>query len=230
MKKIISFSLYGTDVKYTEGAICNVELSNIIYPEWICRFYYGKSVPEQIISKLKKYKNVELIQMEENNEFSYASWRFLAIDDSDVEIMLSRDADSRLSFREKKLVDLFLNSEYMFQDIRDHTLHNGIMAGMFGIKKGCLKSTIKELLISNNFGLYYGADQEFLNKTIAPLVKDKTLSHHSNYNPEIGKCSEDFIIQINDIQSIYAKPIHNHFIGEIFPGDNYGKPCNYIFY
>ena len=48
MKKIISFSLYGTESKYTHGALCNAELAKVIYPEWICRFYCGESVPREI--------------------------------------------------------------------------------------------------------------------------------------------------------------------------------------
>ena len=38
-KKIISFSLYGDDVKYSLGAIRNVEFAKKYYPGWICRFY-----------------------------------------------------------------------------------------------------------------------------------------------------------------------------------------------
>ena len=51
MKKIISFSLWGDNPKYTIGAINNAKLSQSIYPDWICRFYCGKSVPEEILKK-----------------------------------------------------------------------------------------------------------------------------------------------------------------------------------
>jgi hypothetical protein len=52
MKKIISFSLWGDNPKYTIGAIRNAELTPIIYPGWVSRFYCGESVPTDIIKTL----------------------------------------------------------------------------------------------------------------------------------------------------------------------------------
>lgn len=228
MKKIISFSLFGDDPKYTIGMLCNVELSKIIYPNWICRIYYGKSVPSEIIFKLSSYDNVELVHMEENDTISYMTWRFLSIDDDEVSVMLCRDADSRLSFREKYLVDIFLNSEYMIHDIRDHYLHSHIMGGMWGMKKGAI-SSMKDLLdksIYTGKGLSYGSDQNFLIFDIYPHIKDITLTHSSHNNI-------DFPIKQNVILSHLIDPVHKnhiHFIGEIFPNNNYNKPYNHVFF
>ena len=53
MKKVISFSLWGDDPKYTIGAIRNAELAKTVYPGWVPRFYCAKnSVPENIINQL----------------------------------------------------------------------------------------------------------------------------------------------------------------------------------
>jgi len=41
MKKVISYSIWGDNPKYATGAIK-------IYPDWICRFYVGQSVPNEI--------------------------------------------------------------------------------------------------------------------------------------------------------------------------------------
>lgn len=232
MKKIISFSLYGCDPKYTYGAICNAEIAKIIYPDWICRFYYGSSVPSNIIDRLSKYDNVELVHMIEDNKISYMTWRFLAYDDSDVEIILSRDTDSRLSFREKKLVDLFISSNYVFHDIRDHYLHMHIMGGMWGMKKGAISSMV-DLLKSSSVGTCYGEDQNFMFLVVGPLLKGNILCHHSDYCPENNYYSPNFPIKKTEIVSNLCNPVnssHTHFIGEIFPADNYNKPVNHIFY
>ena len=53
MKKVISFSLWGDNPKYTIGAIRNAELIETIYPGWIGRFYCGESVPKEIVNELK---------------------------------------------------------------------------------------------------------------------------------------------------------------------------------
>ena len=134
MKKIISFSLWGNNPKYTIGAIKNAELSKIIYPDWICRFYCGKSVPLDIIEKLKSYDNVEVIEMDEYGDWNGMFWRFYACEDADV--MISRDTDSRLSFREKSAVDEWMNSDKDFHIMRDHPYHNALILGGKKEEKG----------------------------------------------------------------------------------------------
>ena len=54
MKKLICFSLWGDNPKYTVGAIRNAELIKTVYPGWKARFYCGTSVPQNIISELLK--------------------------------------------------------------------------------------------------------------------------------------------------------------------------------
>ena len=54
MKKLICFSLWGNDPKYTIGAIKNAKLVKKIYgKEWNCRFYCGSCVNQKVISTLK---------------------------------------------------------------------------------------------------------------------------------------------------------------------------------
>ena len=53
-KKIIAFSLWGEKPVYNVGAIRNAELAKEIYPDWICRYYLGKSVPFQTIQEFTK--------------------------------------------------------------------------------------------------------------------------------------------------------------------------------
>ena len=234
MKKVISFSLYGNNPMYTLGALCNAELSEIIFPGWVCRFYYGDSVPNDIIERLSEYSNVELIHMVEDGNHNYMTWRFLSIDDDDVEIMLSRDADSRLSFREKKLVDIFINSDFNFHDIRDCHLHNDVMGGTWGMKKNN-KVNMKELLTLSQTQSLYGHDQYFLREFISPKFVNDSLLHNSEYNPTHGYYLNTFPIKFEEILSPLINPVHNplsmyHYIGEVFPGDNYNKPLNHIFY
>ena len=102
-KKIISFSLYGADKRYTENAIINCEKLPIIYPGWIIRIYYDKTVPVDIIKKLKSFQDIELVDMSDNNKYlNKMLWRFLVILDKDIEIFIVRDIDSHISKREKK--------------------------------------------------------------------------------------------------------------------------------
>ena len=100
-EKVISFCLWGDNPKYTIGAIKNADLANDIYPDWICRYYIGKSVPIKIIEELYTKRNTELFIMNEEGNWSGMFWRFLPASDTDVEVMMSRDTDSRCRLGKK---------------------------------------------------------------------------------------------------------------------------------
>ena len=135
MKKIISFCLWGENPRYTIGALKNAELAKKIYPDWICRYYVGKSTPLQIVKDLYERDNTEIFIMNENGDWSGMFWRFLPASDSDVGVMISRDTDSRLSEREKEAVDEWLASDKGFHIMRDHPAHGTeILGGMWGAK------------------------------------------------------------------------------------------------
>lgn len=191
MKKIISFSLWGDNQKYTIGALKNVSLANQIYPGWICRFYVGMSTPDDIVKELETKENVEVIRMNEQGEWNSMFWRFFPIGDDDVEIMLSRDCDSRLSIREKNCVDEFINSDKMFHSMRDHPFHNGIMGGMWGVKKGILQN-IKELIIDWPKTNQWQTDQSFLNSIVYNLVSDTIMTHDSIHLNNFPTKREDY--------------------------------------
>lgn len=178
MKKIISFSLWGSNRKYTIGSIKNAMLAQEIYHDWICRYYIGKSTPLEIIDELKKFNNTEVILMDEMGEWNSMFWRFFPISDDDVEIMISRDCDSRLTLREKFCVDEFISSDKLFHSIIDHPFHGNIMGGMWGAKRGILqnmKSLISDWPKSNK----WQTDQSFLTRIIKPLVENDSLVHDS---------------------------------------------------
>ena len=158
MKKIIAFSLWGNNPKYTIGAIKNANLTNEIYNGWISRFYCGKSVPEDIINQLKSINNCEVIIMEEEGDWSGMFWRFLPASERDVEVMLSRDCDSRLNSREKAAVDEWMKSYKSFHIRRDHPWHGTqILGGMWGVKYPKLKR-MKEMIEEYTKGEFWQVD------------------------------------------------------------------------
>ena len=206
MKKVISFSLWGDNPKYTIGAIKNAELIGTIYPGWIGRFYCGKSVPINIIEILKTYTNVEVIEMEENGDWSGMFWRFYACEDSDV--MISRDTDSRLNLREKNAVDEWLNSDKDFHIMRDHPYHNAlILGGMWGVRNGILKNIV-DLIKNYNKGDFWQVDQNFLREQIYPIVVNTSFVHDSYHN--INSWSKNFSIE----------RIDQEFVGDVFDEHN----------
>ena len=180
MKKIISYSLYNARTKDVVGAVVNCFLAKEIYKGWICRFYVDDSVPTQIRQALESFPHVEVVDMPSEVISGMANekmlWRFLPASDEDVEVMISRDADSWLSHREKVCVDAFLESDKGFHIIRDHCYHcQKIMGGVWGVKNGVVPEMSELIDMWKKSG--QGYDQGFLASLVYPKVVDTLLVH-----------------------------------------------------
>jgi len=138
--KYITYSLWGDNKVYTYGIIENVLDAKKFYEGWIVRVHYNDTVPQNIVDWLKGQNNVEVIHHPgTKTKASNTLWRLedLFIKDATV---LSRDADSRFSEREVKLVNEWLESNKDFHIIRDHKHHMvPILAGTFGCRNNCLE-------------------------------------------------------------------------------------------
>lgn len=204
--KVITFSLWGNQNIYLTGTIKNIELAKDFYPDFFIWIYIHKeTVPQDFINKLSIYNNVKIIFKSGNLlEIKPMMWRFEAIDDDDVEIMLSRDTDTRFLLREKLAVDEFINNDnYLLHIMRDHPWHmSKIQGGMFGVKK----SDIKWLPLINNVkqnNKQRDYDQTFLNNVIYPLYINKMLIHAS-FNKFETNIVKDFPIphKVNDYRFV----------------------------
>jgi len=212
MKKVISFSLWGDNPKYTIGAIKNAELAKSIYPDWTCRFYIGKSTPNEIIQKLKDLDNTEIFILKENGNWSGMFWRFYAAIDLTVDIMISRDTDSRLSLREKIAVDEWIKSDNGFHIMRDHPYHRTeILGGMFGIKKGTI-SNLYNLLDEYDKKDFWQIDQNFLREKIYPLIYNNCTVHDPFFE------NKDFP----------TKRQNREFVGEVYNELDIRNPEHYL--
>jgi len=205
MKKVISFSIWGGNPTYNVGAIRNAELAKIFYPNFECWFYIHKeTVPPSTIEYLSNLGNTKIILKEGDlNSCKPMMWRFECIDDPEVEVMMSRDTDSRIYEREKQAVDEWLNSGKLFHIMRDHPAHETqILGGMFGTKK------IPDVNWSSILSNYCQTgnrdyDQTFLRDYIYPLIVNNSIIHASFYKWE-GH-AKDFPINFDS---------EYHFVGE----------------
>ena len=108
LKQVLSYSLYGSDPRYTTGAIENAKLYKSIYPGWTMRVYHDSSVPAQVLQTLRD-SDVELRDMS-NSRVNKMSWRFTVGVEKDSSHFCPRDIDARLSHREKLAVDAWIKS------------------------------------------------------------------------------------------------------------------------
>ena len=192
MINIISFCLYGSKATYILGMKENIILGKKYFPNWQIRIYYNDTVPEKYI---KEYNEMGAICIKcENigkNKMNWEGmfWRFLPLNDENVQCWISRDADSRLSEREFKIVNEWTKSNKTLHCIRDHRCHyNPIMGGMFGINNKTFHERYKfekiKDIIPNIYNYYkerpYNVDQIFLNDKLWNLLKEDVMSHISN--------------------------------------------------
>lgn len=215
MKKIISFSIWGKNPKYTLSAFKNIELANILYPDWICRFYVDESVPIEIRNDLEKDSEVILQPKSDGNYGMF--WRFLPLDDLSVDRFIVRDTDSRLSIRERSAVQEWEDSGKCFHIMRDNKWHNvvpicGAMWGATNDFRPAYQNLLFKWLNMNGHrvfshprGKYFFMDQSFLAEVIWPMVIDKHIAHECVTSSYTGD-KKSFNIQNPD----------NSFIGQPF--------------
>jgi len=186
MKQLIAYSLYGSEERYTIGAIKNAILAARHFKGFTLRFYTGPSVPESIKQTLRLFPYVQLVEEEGPEDHRAKLWRFQALIDREFDVVLSRDADARLTHRERIAHEEFLASGLDFHIMKDHpTGHNyQISAGMFAARTRATPAHLDYY----EPGDYYTADQDWLAAHIWPLIKDSTLIHDESYKtPTEGK-------------------------------------------
>lgn len=180
--RVIAFSLWGADPKYTVGAIRNAELAGTIYPGWRTRFYVASNVPADVTDRLRRNADVDIVQMTGPADWTALLWRFEAGHDTSLECAVFRDTDSRLNAREKAAVDAWLASNKDLHVMRDHPHHTRpILGGMWGVRIGpdwvrvyrdMLRSFAAEAARNR-----YGTDEQFLQLVWQRVNPSRVLVH-----------------------------------------------------
>jgi hypothetical protein len=214
MKNVIAYSLWGEHPMYWNGALKNIELANKYFPKWICRFYIDKNSRQDLIDTIKG-DNVEVVLVESKDSFHGMFWRFWAAEDSEVDIFLSRDCDSRFSDREIAAINEWLSSDKDFHIMRDHPYHTvSILGGMWGCRNGLMRE-LGIIKMINDWNQYQrkGLDQDFLGQVVYPLIKDKAIEH-SEFNLKFGGEIKPF----STIRNNYE------FVGDVFDENEVRHP------
>jgi len=116
--------------------------------------------------------NVEIAEVDSEETYGMF-WRFYSMFESEDNISISRDSDSRISEREVRCLNEWLESGKKFSIIRDHERHYDwpMMGGMWGMK-GKLNDEIYVLMQKYSKQHQYAIDQVFLRDVVWPIAKD----------------------------------------------------------
>ena len=216
-KRVISFSIFGNQIKYFDGIEENIHLARLLYPGWFIYIYYNNSVPSIFFKGLQLQQDVKLIDMSQEN-LPGMFWRFLPYDDYEIELFIVRDLDSRISIRESVAVFEWVNSSKDLHIMRDHPFHSAlIMGGMWGLKRSLnfsIEYEMRKYLRKKNheFDLFArGEDQVFLGKVIYPMFFFSKMVHASFNKYEFS------------IREFTVKRVDNCFIGEALVDNNFNQ-------
>ena len=184
MTNFISFSLYGSDQKYINGAIENAEIAREIYPGWRTVFYVDSSINETVLNELELL-GAKIVFRNLSTGAQGVFWRFAASGLPDAETVIFRDSDSRLSIREAAAVQQWLESKAELHAMRDHPFHSSwILAGMWGARGGLLKKIAKVLPTSTPVDQKWGLDQRWLAVNVYKPFHESMFMHDSFFRRE----------------------------------------------
>lgn len=198
-KKVFCYSWWGKNNKgsefYSYGLLDNALIAKELFPDWILRIYYEENnVDEKILNALSTFDNVELIKFAYNgddNDNSKMFVRFSCMFEEDNIIYVCQDADSRLDYRGKAVIDDWLASDKDFMIVRDHFYHNTvILGGFFGARNNVCRPLVDQFY-SYTRHAHKGDDQNFLAQVVYPHVVNNSMIYAS-FNKFEGQMCKDF--------------------------------------
>lgn len=232
MVNVFTFCLYGPPcAKYYTGLAENILLINKYFPDWKTFVYVGIDVPDYFIQSLRQYPNVVVYETGLDGIANMVS-RFCAIDDPAVDIMMVRDADSRVHWKDRWAIRQFLESPTAIaHTIRDHKEHTApMMGGLWGIRKSANIRMGKEydLYRQNAVVRGWAHDQDFLAERIYPLVQWRMLVHYSNDRGRMNEICVEFPFDWTD--GIYCGKVETGGFTEVVPSESRGIvfPRSYV--
>lgn len=197
MVNAFSFCLYGPEKPiYYDGLFENIDGIRSFFPDWVVYVWLGADVPEAIRTRLANYPSVRIRETHVLGAVNMIH-RFYAIDDPDVDIMMVRDADSRIHWKDRWAIREFLRQpQFIAHTIRDHRDHTAlIMGGLWGLRKSA------GLNIHAEYASYQddtarpnrlGHDQNFLGDVLYGKIVQGLLVHHSNNRNYPGELAVAF--------------------------------------
>jgi hypothetical protein len=215
--KYISYSLWGDNPIYNVGIIENAKQAKEIYPDWKMVVYYDNTTPLETIIDLIAL-DVECVNITSLGIYGMF-WRFLAADKPDCEYAVFRDADSRLSVREKAAVDEWISSGKTLHVMRDHPGHGipfgndrlGILGGMWGIKGNVIPLTKSILNFKKSREMNYGNDQTFL-KMVYSVFENDRCTHDEFFEKKPFPIKRENGRFIGERMTIDNKPLNNDYL------------------
>ena len=162
--KVFSFCLYGTEPNYYTGLLENIAIIKQYYPDFTIMVYKGTCDPSWVFP--------DDVVIDNTNRTGAINMMLRYIPINHAEVGFVRDADSRITARDRWCIDAFLKSDKSYHIVRDHHWHQSkMMGGIFGWKRPMM------LMIPTHEDVGYGFDEGYLAANVYDYIKSDTLVH-----------------------------------------------------
>ena len=241
--KAISYSLFGFDKErqencfvfgdYLRGLNLNIRLARILYPDYTIVVHVDTATYNGLSHILNELP-IQVVVCEDAPLTKAMLWRMKPIFSGDFEIVLCRDLDSPLTYRERQAVKYWENKEKAAHSITDSISHNVYMlGGMVGFK--CKHFTdytgfkTWEQMVSIDLDYQRkGADQDLLNRYVYPAFskhgQDSITQHYILGMPNSFLSDCHNTIQDMEIDVPFEFKCTNDLCGHIGAAGYYTSP------
>jgi predicted O-methyltransferase YrrM len=232
MKKVLVCSLFQAregETAYIRGLLCQKEMIEELYSDWIVRIYVGDTVDSQVVDVMQKW-GWEIIIMP-HNQYEGLYWRYLPFWDKSIDIWAVFDADTPLGYTRKKIEDIWLKSDKdflsVFYDTGDGERING---GYFAVKRSANEKvqnaiTIEEFKSYYKQAPYFSWDEIWLKEKILPIIKDSVFSWIVDWNGFEGDKEGRLHVKA-EIPPFHSSIIRHNLTDGLRNGFNY---CDNVF-
>jgi len=182
-RKLVSFCVWGPSKLYNYGLYENALKMPEVYPGWIMHVIYTPTADQKVMQEIAKFPWVEMELIDVPNHTKNTMLRFLPAMSPKNDVIVSRDADSRLLKRDYMAVmDWLNNSNKKAHMMRDHPFNKSpIMAGLWGVRDQILAKPEIVMKFAEYFRnpefTKWSMDQRYLEKYIYPLLKNTSRIH-----------------------------------------------------
>jgi hypothetical protein len=184
--KVFSFCLYNSyNALYYDGLLENMAMIQKYYPDWNTYVYIGNDVLPSFAERIGNAGGI--VRYTHDTGPINMIYRFLAIEEPGVELMVVRDADSRIHWKDRWAINEFVKSPYLAHSIRDCLVHCiPLLGGTWALKRDanvpiglCFEHYKTAHSMMDETSKSIGKDQTFLNFYIWPRVRHSLLVHTS---------------------------------------------------
>jgi len=172
---VISYSIWGNDVRYLGGMMENLRLAPSVYPGWEVRVYLPEKHPLRLPIKQAGGVPVGCKMDKRYGMWQGLYWRMRVALDETVDRWIARDADDPLRHPQAACVKEWMESGKSYHIIHNRpTQWRPVLGGLWG---GVHSPWLRGVLDSWGIHDAYGSDENMLQLHVWPRIKDDCLCH-----------------------------------------------------